>query len=118
MNGVEIEFSQDGDLGDIVFLSHSVTEVNYDRYNKAPKPYFPHLLRNSLEDHGLEAFNPRGQPLRSIDDVGRLLGLMLLIVDPDDTFVNDVYPTNEARYFLRQWRESAQTLFSLGPIPE
>ncbi|MDE2715744.1 MAG: DEAD/DEAH box helicase [Chloroflexota bacterium] len=117
INGVEIEFSQGGDLGDVVFLSHSVTEVNYDRYNKAPKPYFPHLLRNSLEDQGLEAFNPRGQPLRSIDDVGRLLGLMLLVVDPDNSFVDEVCPTNEARYFLRQWRQSAETFVASDPYP-
>ena len=117
LNGVEIEFSQDGDLGDAVFLSHSVTEVTYDRYNGEPKHYFPHVLRSSLQRHGLETFNPRGQPLRSIKDVGILLGLVLLVVDPGDTFVDEVYPTREARYFLRQWRESALDFVASNPSP-
>lgn len=117
LNGVDIEFSQDGDLGDVVFLSHSVNEVTYDGFKREPKYYFPHFLRSSLWKRGLETFNPRGQPLRSIGDVGLLLGLVLLVVDPDDTFVDEVYPTTEARYFLRQWRQIARDFVASNPYP-
>ena len=112
-----IQLSQDGDLGDAVFLAHSVEEVSYTRYNSEPQSRFSGMLRNRMEANGLQIFNPRGQALRSIPDVSVLLGLLLLSVDPDDTTIDDVNPTNEARFFLNQWRQSAQQFVDTNPAP-
>ena len=115
--GQEIRMSQDGTLGDAVFLAHSIEEVKYDRFSDAPKDYFPRMLRNEMQANHLQVFNPRGQALRNIPDVRVLLGLVLLSVDPDDTIINDVMPTNEARFFLNQWRQSAQEFVGSNPPP-
>ena len=112
-----IQLSQDGDLGDAVFLAHSIEEVSYTRYNSEPQSRFSGMLRNRMEANGLQIFNPRGQALRSIPDVSVLLGLLLLSVDPDDTTIDDVNPTNEARFFLDQWRQSAQQFVDTNPDP-
>ena len=116
-SGVEIRMSDEGRLGDAVLLSHSVNEANYDRYNAAPKRLFPGILRSSMESLGLQVFNPRGQALRSIPEVERLLGLMLLAVDPNGSITQDVYPTNEAKFFLNRWRQSARKFVDSNPCP-
>ena len=115
--GQEIRLSQDGALGDVVFLAHSVQEVKYDRYNGSPQERFPGTFRGVMSSNGLRVFNPRGQPLRSIPDVQKLLGLVLLSIDPSNTMINEVMPTNEARYFLDQWRTTAQQFASANPHP-
>ena len=108
---------QDGAIGDAVFLAHSVDEVSYDRYNGTPQDRFPGLLRSSMESRGLQVFNPRGQSLRSIPDMQKLLGLVLLSMDPDNDMVDTINPTSEARYFLRQWRKAGQIFVDEDPAP-
>ena len=115
--GQNIQLSQDGDLGDAVFLAHSVEEVSYNHYNSEAQMRFPGMLRYEMEANDLQIFNPRGQALRSIPDVGVLLGLLLLSVDPYDTTIDDVRPTNEARFFLNQWRQRAQQFVDKNPAP-
>ena len=115
--GREIWMSPDGALGDVVFLAHSVEEESYSQFNGEPQERFPGTLRNKMKDNGLQVFNPRGQALRTIPNVRVLLGLVLLAVDPDNTIIDDVMPTNEARFFLEQWRESAQQFVDSNPLP-
>lgn len=115
--GQEIRMAQDGALGDMVFLAHSIEEIRYDSYKRESTTRFPGVLRESLEASGLQVFNPRGQALRTIPDVCVLLGLTLLAVDPDNTIVNDVMPTNEARFFLERWRRNAQNFVNSNPSP-
>lgn len=108
--GQEIRMREDGDLGDVVFLSHTVKEIVYNRFARAEKKekeYFPHWLRRSMCKKDKLIFNPRGQTLRSIPDVAILLGLLLIVADPDDSFSYEARFTGEARYFLDQWREQA-----------
>ena len=113
----EIRMSQEGNLGDIVFLSHSVEETTYQRYNGTVEQRFPGLLRREIESKGMNVFNPRGQALRSIHNVEVLLGLMLLAVDSNGTLIDEVYPTNEARFFLNQWRIKARKFIDSNPPP-
>ncbi len=116
-DGQEIHLGSSGAIGDTVFLSHSVDEASYNRYNRSHDRRFPGLLRASLEDLDLKVFNPRGQSLRAIPDVQKLLGLLLLSIDPDSAMVSNVKPTREAEYFLGQWRDIAQTFLDENPIP-
>jgi DNA helicase II / ATP-dependent DNA helicase PcrA len=113
----EITLRDDGDLGDLVLLSHSVEEVTYNRFNGNPDVRFAGYLRDALVNHGLPIFNPRGRSLRTIESVQRLLGLLLLCLDPDDELVGQVYPTNEARYFLNLWRAIAGQFVADNPYP-
>lgn len=116
-SGLEIRMSDEGQLGDVVFLAHSVREVSYSHYSRSPEPRFARMLRNNMESHNLQVFNPRGQSLRFIPDAQILLGLMLLAVDPDGSIAGGIYPTNEAKYFLNRWRESAQEFINSNPSP-
>ena len=115
--GREIRIAQGGALGDVVFLSHSIEEMSYNQYNGVPQERFPGMLRDRMKDNGLQIFNPRGQALRTIPDVRVLLGLVLLSVDPENTIINDVMPTREARFFLEQWRQCAQQFVDSNPSP-
>lgn len=112
-----IELPSNGDLGDIVFLSYSVKEQQYDWRNKSNRELFPRLLRNKLVTADLEVFNPRGQSLRNVLDVQKLLGLLLLTVDPDRKTSGEMFLRNEAKFFLDQWREAAEVLIATNPVP-
>lgn len=113
----EIRMPQDGALGDVVFLAHSVEEEGYNHYNSVPQERFPGTLRKKMKANGLQIFNPRGQALRTIPNVSVLLGLLLLAIDPKNTIISKVMPTKEARFFLEQWRQRAQQFVDSNPPP-
>ena len=115
--GREISLSGNGDLGDLVFLAHSVKEITYSRFNGQIQNQFPGLLRDELDSRGLRVFNPRGQLLRTISNVEILLGLVLLAIDFDDTEIDDNRFTDEAKHFLKRWRNKAQTFAGANPAP-
>ena len=50
-------------------------------------------------------------------DVQKLLGLLLLAIDPEDTLVDGVYPTLEAKFFIGRWRREAQSFLNSNPQP-
>lgn len=106
-----IELPLGGDVGDIVYLGHSVNEVQYNRYHREENLRFPGLLREELNSRGVQVFNPRGQPLRSIPDVQILLGLLLKAIDPDNELVaameNNRRLRGEASNFFSAWRTEA-----------
>jgi DNA helicase-2/ATP-dependent DNA helicase PcrA len=113
----EITLTEEGDLGDFVFLAHSIDEITYDRYSKNAQTRFPWYLRNAMSSCGLRIFNPRGMSLRTIESVQQLLGLLILCIDPNGERTNQVQPTNEARYFLSIWRNTALTFINQNPLP-
>ncbi|MDD2211706.1 MAG: ATP-dependent helicase [Clostridia bacterium] len=113
----EINLTDEGDLGDFVFLAHTIEEVKYNRFNVNAEEKFPWYLRNAMLSRGLRVFNPRGRALRSIRDVQQLLGLILLCIDPDCQRTNQTRPTREAGYFLDQWRNAASALIDENPLP-
>lgn len=110
-----IELPTSGDLGDILFLSHSVNEKRY--FMGTLTEYFPLTLRRKLEAAGLEVYNARGQSLRDVPDVQQLLGLILLSVDPAFITTADMRLTGEVNHYLKQWRESAKNLIVSRPEP-
>ena len=112
-----IQLGEHGAIGDAVFLSHSVEEATFNRYGYTYDLRFPGQLRSSLEGAGIEIFNPRGQSLRAIPDVQVLLGLVLLSIDPDSTIVGNMSLTGEAKFFLLQWQQAAQTFCDGDPTP-
>lgn len=116
-DGREINMAMGGDLGDAVLLAHSIEEVNYDRFNGTAKTRFSGWLRSEMRANGLQVFNPRGHALRTIPDVCILLGLILLAVDPRGTIIDDVRPTQEARFFVQQWRQAAELYVATDPPP-
>jgi DNA helicase-2/ATP-dependent DNA helicase PcrA len=113
----ELSLLEEGAMGDCVLLAHSIEEVTFDRYSDVEKTRFTGYFRGAMLRQGFQVFNPRGRALRIIPDVQRLLGLLLLCVDPDNMRTNNVHPTREARYFLEQWRRSATLLISQNPAP-
>lgn len=113
----ELSLADEGDLGDFVFLAHSIEEVKYNRFNRTAETRFAGYLRRAMSLRGLQIFNPRGRALRSIEDVQQLLGLLLLCIDPDSERTDQVQPTNEARFFLNQWRDAALNLIDRNPNP-
>ncbi len=115
--GSSIRLSLEGALGDVVFLAHSVEEAKYDRYTSSSKLHFPHMLRKAMNCYGLQVFNPRGLALRSIPDVQRLLGLVILSVDPCNSIIGEIGTTNEAKYYLNAWRGAALQFANTNPTP-
>lgn len=110
-----IELPTNGNLGDILFLSHSVEERRYNR--NQVKDNFPLILRRELATVGLQVFNARGQSLRDVPDVQKLLGLILLTADPSHITTSGMRLTNEADYYFKRWRESAENLIATHPTP-
>lgn len=113
----EISLSNEGNLGDFVFLAHSVEEIKYNRFESAADIRFTGHFRKAMESRGLNIFNPRGRALRSIKDVQELLGLLLLCLDPTGDRTKKVYPTNEAGFFLQQWRSRAKIIIDSNLMP-
>ena len=126
--GQEIRLPDDGALGDAAFLSHSVNETIYDRSKREVQRRFPSLFREKLESRGLRVFNPRGQDLRTIPEVQKLLGLLLLAIKYDKMPVlgeNVSYGTStdgialsaEARFFFGEWLAEAKRFEASNPSP-
>jgi DNA helicase II / ATP-dependent DNA helicase PcrA len=109
--------SEAGDLGDCVVLAHSIEEVRYDRYDRSSEPRFAGYFRQEMMRRGMNVFNPRGRSLRSVSDVQQLLGVLLLCVDPDGLRTDQVFPTNEARFFLTEWRNAGASFIAQNPKP-
>ena len=112
-----IELPSNGNLGDIAFLSFSVKEQQYNPFERSSTKLFPRILRDKLAVAGLKVFNPRGESLRNVPDVQKLLGLLLLTVDPGQTTSGTMRLTNETKLFLDKWRNAAQRLVAENPAP-
>lgn len=110
-----------GDLGDAVFISHTVNEFRRGFRGQPPAPRLPGVLREELERRQMFCFNPRGRALKDIPEVGRTLGLMLECLDPAEPgndqgrIVSGMAITNAARDVFRRWRQSAQSLTAINP---
>ena len=116
-NGVDIRVQPNGDLGDCVLLSHTVSEVRYNQFNRVPETRFAGLFRESMNRRQINVFNPRGNSLRNIPNVSLLLGLILECIDPDNILVPQCNPSYEELYFLENWRENAIRFIQTNPAP-
>jgi DNA helicase II / ATP-dependent DNA helicase PcrA len=106
---------QGGALGDAVLLASSVRE--YKDSNNGPVGRLPVQVRQHLETAGLGVFNPRGQDLRDILNVQRLLGLVLLCLDPTDQQEATLYLNRDAQRYVPQWRQAAIDFVATNPAP-
>lgn len=113
----ELSLLEQGDLGDCVLLAHSVEEVKFNKYNGTAEPKFASHFRYAMQDRGMQVFNPRGRSLRTIPSVQQLLGLLLLCLDPNGMRTESVFPTNESRFFLTEWRQIATNFINQNPSP-
>ena len=116
-NEYTLELSASGDWGDFVLLSHSVEEVSYQRYQNSDTRRFGSFFRDTMNAWSFNVFNPRGRALRTIPNVQRLLGMLLVCLDPNNVLVGNVYPTNQARFYLDAWRNEANAFIISNPTP-
>jgi DNA helicase II / ATP-dependent DNA helicase PcrA len=104
--------SEQGAIGDAVLLASSVREYKDDGSERLPA-----LMRRKLVARNLGVFNPRGRDLRDLINVQRLLGLVLLCLDPTDQIENNLYITRDVRNYLPVWRHSAREFIAANPPP-
>ena len=100
-----------GDFGDSVFLSHTVNEFTSSRER------LPFLLRQRLEQYGINVFNPRGRSLRDIPVVQQLLGIILECIDPEREQQDQLHYLRREARTLDRWREVARDFIETDPIP-
>ena len=112
-----------GDSADAVLLAHTVNEFGARFGNNPPRVRLPMLLRQELAIRGIGVFNPRGQALRDIAEVQRLLGLVLLCIDPPVTGNPEGAQQSaarlrrDARHYLSVWRQAANAFIVTNPPP-
>jgi DNA helicase-2/ATP-dependent DNA helicase PcrA len=103
-----------GALGDALFLASSVRELKDD---DTQTPRLPKLLRDQLEAKGMGVFNPRGQDLRDIPNVGILLGLIAECVDTSNDAERSLYISPKSKDCVSNWRASARAFVESNPHP-
>jgi DNA helicase-2/ATP-dependent DNA helicase PcrA len=114
---------QGGDFADAVLLAHTVNELGTRFGDNLPRARLPFLLRQELAGRGIGIFNPRGQALRDITEVQRLLGLVLLCIDPpvegspDGAQQSAARLRRDARHYLSVWRQAANAFIATNPPP-
>lgn len=112
-----------GDMGDAVFLSHSVQEYGRPYMGNPPAEKLPLKLRRQLEALGIGVFNPRGQALADQANVRTLLGLVLECLDrssaehPDGVLAAATLVANTTRDKFREWRQAAAVFIAENPSP-
>ncbi|MET4066794.1 DNA helicase-2/ATP-dependent DNA helicase PcrA [Bradyrhizobium sp. S3.2.6] len=110
-----------GDLGDAVFIAHTVNEYRRAFMGNPASERLPFRLRGELESRGMFCFNPRGRALKDIDEVQRMLGLSLEAIDPSDQanpngrIVGAMLITNSAKGVMLSWRNAARAFFATNP---
>lgn len=107
----------DGDFGDAVLLCHSAAEFKEKYGNKPAKPRLPYMLRQKLALRGVRVFNPRGQALRDIMDIRRLLGAMLEALDPQGKRQNSLRLKSKTIHYLNEFRDAYLTFSRTSPHP-
>lgn len=118
-----VRHPQGGDVGDAVLLGHTVNEFAARFYNNPPRTRLPRFLRQELQSRGIGVFNPRGQALRDIPEVQKVLGLLLECVDPptatdsEGTQQSAARIRAEARHYLSVWRRAARDFVGTNPAP-
>lgn len=105
-----------GALGDAVLLASTAREFKPGQGGDLVD-CLPAKLRQKLADQGHGVFNPRGQDLRDLRNVGILLGLVLLCIDASDLIEIDQPISGETRNYLPRWRDLARAYIQTNPPP-
>lgn len=113
-----IKLGDGGSAADIVLLCSSPAE-----YGSNHKPRMPHLINDYIAPRGVEVFNPRGQELQNINNVGLICGLTLLCIDPLNDYLTmkyekgsgKVWASKDAYRVITEWRAGATSFINSAP---
>ncbi len=109
--GGTVNVTQPGDIAVIAPTTQAITESS----GKTRRQIYSHLA-DDLQHRGIKFFNPRGTRLADVPEVGLLLGLALLCLDPnEDHRPNFVYRQVQAHF--DRWRDLARTHIGRSPEP-
>ena len=108
--------AQGGAIGDAVLLTSSAREYK-DNNTGGQTECLPAQMRRHLELSGSGVFNPRGQDLRDLLNVQRLLGLLLLCLDASDAMEFSLHLTRDTQRYIPIWRSAAQSFIDSDPQP-
>lgn len=91
-----------GSLGDVALLCASPKEKDDS---------LPTNLRRELGNlrTPIDVFNPRGRDLATFEPVARLMGLILLCIDPDRRAQSAISHSNRSHTILDDWRQQASS---------
>jgi len=111
----KIQLDAAGTANDIAFLASSIREERNDG-----EPRLPVLLRRKLAAlrKPIQVFNPRGQALIAVDDIQRLMGLMLECIDPHAKVERSIGWLQGLRPVFDSWRTAAQQVAKNHRDPE
>lgn len=102
---------EEGTPGDLAIIAQTVREED-----SGGRTFIGHL-RSELESlGGPKLFNPRGRELSAVPEVGQILGLLMLAMDPDEDLLPPRLPRDVAQT-LRDWRQSAATFLGAVETP-
>ncbi len=113
-----IKLGNGGSAADIVLLCSSPAE-----YGSNHKARMPHLINDYITPRGVEVFNPRGQELQNINNVGLICGLTLLCIDPLNDYLTmkyekgsgKVWASKDAYRVITEWRAGATSFINSAP---
>jgi len=106
-----------GNIGDAVYMGHSVAEFGRPGFGKPAKAKLTWKLREELRQRGISVFNPRGRALKDIDEVRVILGLISLCLDPAEELLQRILIRNHSRDAIHGWRTTANQFIALNPAP-
>lgn len=106
-----------GDVGDAIYMAHSVAEYGRAAFGNPPKAKLPWKLREELRHHGIRVFNPRGRALKDIEEVQAILGLVSLCIDPTGARLDGLTIYRDTRDVIHGWRAVAQDFIASNPAP-
>jgi len=102
-----------GNFGDAVLLAGKVQEVTESGRNRLPL-----LIRQELNNYGVDVFNPRGRDFATIPEVRQCLGIMLECIDPDRGLEKDINNIKEkTKETLEKWRDIGRQFVQSNPAP-
>jgi DNA helicase-2/ATP-dependent DNA helicase PcrA len=109
--------SEGGDVGDAVFMAHSVNEFGRPYMGNPGKARLPWMLRDSLSQRGIRVFNPRGRALKDIPEVQQLLGLVAHCIDPNGHLLGNMSIFQQTRSEILNWMGIASVFIDSNPSP-
>ncbi len=80
-------------------------------YDSSDKPRLPYLLRQALDKHGINVYNPRGQLLFEVQSVAKLCGLILECLDPNGS----IRGQSTCESVFASWCKTAKNFYFSNP---
>ncbi|OLS18916.1 MAG: DNA helicase II [Candidatus Heimdallarchaeota archaeon LC_3] len=90
--------------GDIAIIANSIQE------SMGQNIKFLGHLRQAMSEYNYSIFNPQGRSYNDIPSARNLLGLTLLMIDPDSTIQDRLRVDQDSLDRLQQWRNEARAI--------